>query len=120
MNVFYIAAVAMIASFGLVESSNAQGGGWGVPAGDTMKASAGLMFTAGSYKVCYRFTFRLREDSDGIYPGTETVEIEIPGQVNPDGTKGSSFVISVPAGGFNRLWTSPTCLTIPFHLILLD
>lgn len=109
MNSYCIAAVAVFSSLCILESSSAQERerGWDVPAGDTMNARAGLAFSDATYTACYRFTFKLREDSDGIYPGTETVEIEIPGEANPDGTEGSAFVISVPIGGFDRLWTFP-------------
>jgi len=101
MKTKYIAAVAMLALFGLMEPSSAEEGRWGVPAGETMRATIGLSIDRTGYKICYNFTFRLGEDSDGIYPAAEVVEIEVPGELNPDGSKSSAFVISIPSGSFH-------------------
>jgi len=102
MNIKYIGAVAMLALFGFAEPSSADGGDWGVPAGDTMRATVGLAHSGNGYSICYDFAFRLSENSDGIYPAGEVVEVEIPGNLNPDGSKSSSFVISIPIGSFRH------------------
>lgn len=67
-----------------------------------MKAQAGLGSSYRGMHVCFEFTFRLREDSDGIYPEAEVVEIEVPGELSADGSEGAAFVISAPIGSFRR------------------
>ena len=102
MKTKYIAVVAMLACLSLAQSSSAADGAWGVPTGDTMKAQAGVGTTYQGVHVCFEFTFRLREDSDGIYPEAEVVEIEVPGELNADGSEGSAFMISAPFGSFSK------------------
>ena len=94
--------VVGLATLGLAQSSGAQDGTWGLPAGDTMKAQAGVGSSYRGMHLCLDFNFRLRHDSDGIYPDAEVVEIEVPGELNPDGSEGSAFVISAPVGSFIR------------------
>ena len=102
MKTKYIGAVVMLALFGFVQPSSAEGSSWGVPAGETMRATVGLDVSGFAYSVCYDFTFRLSEDSDGVYPAAEVVEIEVPGELNPDGSESSAFVISIPIGSFQE------------------
>jgi len=118
MKTRYIAAVAMFALIGFVEPSGAWFGPlWhpdhprdGAIGPGEMQFHGGLGTGFSEYQfsvteeifVIYDFTFRLAEDSDGIYPAAEVVEVEVPGELNPDGTESSSFVISIPIGAFRE------------------
>ena len=112
---FYAVVVAMLLA-GFMHSSNAQGPG-------EMRAEgylpgAGHGFGSGHVQIIYYLTFKLANDSDGVYPAAERVEIEFPGELNPDGSESSSFVISIPAGAFQEgptgiYWTwNPSGLTV--------
>ena len=101
MKTNYIRAIAMLALFGIIEPSSAQSGYRFVEGPGEMRAEGQLRGTlTGGVYVDYDLAFRLAEDSDGIYPGAEVVEIEIPGELNPDGSESSAFVISIPVGSF--------------------
>lgn len=137
MKTKYTVVVAMLALFGLVEPSSA----WFGPVEEPqhprngaigpgeMRVHGGLgtgfrefeFSTTEEVFIRYDFTFKLAEDSDGIYPAAEVVEIEIPGELNPDGSESSSFVISIPMGAFREgpsgfFYTlNPSGLTVSQH-----
>ena len=118
MKTKFIGAVAMLALFGLVEPSSAHYGAIENPEHPRdgrirpgeMKFHGGLGTNFQEVKfsvteevfIRYDFTFILAEGSDGIYPAAEVVEIEMPGELNPDGSESSSFVISIPIGSFRE------------------
>jgi hypothetical protein len=111
MKTKYFGAVAMLVLFGLVEPSSAQfSSGWSAQhknpyflAPGEMRVEGGLAFsTTGELIILYDFTFKLAEGSEGIYPAAEVVEIEVPGELNPDGSESSAFVISIPIGSFHE------------------
>ena len=111
MKTKFVGAVAMLALFGLVEPSSAQfSSGWSAQhkspyylgPGDMRVGGSFTTFTTGEIHIAYDFTFKLAEDSDGIYPAAEVVEIEVPGELNPDGSESAAFVISIPIGSFQE------------------
>ena len=113
MKTKYFAAVAALALFGLVGPASAWFGPLEHPDHpDDGAINAGEMGFHGGVGtafsrpeelfVRYDFTFKLAEDSDGIYPAAEVVEIEMPGALNLDGSESSSFVISIPMGAFRE------------------
>lgn len=113
MKTKYIGAVAILALFGFVEPSSAWFGPLEHPdhPRDGAIVSGEMKFHGGvgtafsrpeELFIRYDFTFKLAEGSDGIYPAAEVVEIEMPGELNPDGSESSSFIISIPAGSFRE------------------
>ena len=118
MKTKYIGAVAMLALFGVVGSSSAHFGPLehpdhprdGAIRSGEMRVHGGLgtgfrqfeFSTTEEVFIRYDFAFRLAEGSDGIYPAAEVVEIEMPGELNPDSSESSAFVISIPIGSFQE------------------
>ena len=118
MKTKYIWAVVILALFGLAAPSNAWFGSVEYPehprdgaiGPGEMRFHGGLgtgfsefqFSTTEEVSIRYDFTFRLADDSDGIYPAAEVVEVEIPGELNVDGSESSSFVISIPIGSFRE------------------
>jgi len=116
MKTKYVVAVAAVALFALVQPSNAWFGAVehpehprdGAIGPGEMKFHGGVGTNYPHYQhsvieevfIRYDFVFRLADGSDGIYPAGEVVEVEIPGNLNPDGSESSSFVISIPIGSF--------------------
>lgn len=130
MKTKYIGAVAALALFGLAEQSSAQfSSGWSpqhknpdVIVPGEMKVQGGFGFsTTGELILRYNFAFLLAVDSDGIYPAAEMVEIEVPGELSPDGHESAAFVISIPIGSFQEAPTgffltwNPPGLTVSQH-----
>jgi len=109
MKTKYIAGLALVMLFGFAKPSIALG-----PGEMRTQDSFGFWERTEELVVRYNFTFRLAEGSDGIYPAAEVVEIEVPGELYPDGSQSSAFVISIPIGsfqegpiGFFYTWNTP-------------
>ena len=113
MKTKYVVAVVTLALFGLVQPSSAWFGPLEHPdhPRDGAIVSGEMKFHGGvgtafsrpeELFIRYDFTFKLAEGSDGIYPAAEVVEIEMPGELNPDGSESSSFIVSIPVGSFRE------------------
>jgi hypothetical protein len=118
MKTKYVAAITVLVLFGLAEPSSAGSNPWFFPEHPRNGAigpgemkfhgGVGTNYPHNQHSVIeevfirYDFVFMLADGSDGIYPAGEVVEVEIPGNLNPDGSKSSSFVISIPIGSFRH------------------
>jgi len=70
----------------------------------------------GAIKAFYELDFRLPESSGGVLPTAEVMEIEFQGNLNPDGSVGSAFIIAIPMEGFTKApyrWTYRDGVVVP-------
>ena len=107
MKTRYITAIAMLALIGFAQPSTARFEpvyelGPVEPGEMRVQQSVGIANADLSVRVAYDFVFKLAEGSDGIYPAAEVVEIEVPGELSPDGSQSPAFVISIPVGSFHE------------------
>ena len=59
---------------------------------------------SGLVRAFYELDFRLPESSGGVLPTAEVMEIEFQGNLNPDGSVGSAFIIAIPMEAFVKPW----------------
>ncbi len=70
----------------------------------------------GVVKALYELDFRLPESSGGVLPTAEVMEIEFQGNLNPDGSVGSAFIIAIPMEAFTKVpyrWTYRDGVVVP-------
>ena len=59
-----------------------------------------ILEPSGLVRAFYELDFRLPESSGGVLPTAEVMEIEFQGNLNPDGSAGSAFIIAIPMEAF--------------------
>ena len=82
-------SLAILVLLGLWIPSNATEPGY-------LHAEGRIWYESGKFVAVYDLDFRLPESSGGVLPTAEAIEIELQGDLNPDGSEGSAFVISIP------------------------